>query len=1281
MTGSLNPGWGVKIYQLAGTAGQQLYFDGKGADTAGNWYWYGPNNAAVGSANIVNDFEVTLAHTGTHVLVLSGNGAAPVNHTNRVVTFGFVTNALVLGSTVSSTIAEPGEQDVYTFTGTIGQRLFYDALDGDFDQINVRLIDPAGAVVFINGNADSDRSPFTLTQAGLYQLVIDASGATTGDYSFSLHDLATSPTLALGTTINSQLATQTESDPYVFTGAVGQRINLNSISATPNQANWFLYGPATQILVSGNILTDLGDVALPAAGLYCLLIQGTGSAATAVNYQVLLSDVSDVPVATSGLGIALSGGIFTGETNITTFTAPAGRLIYFDSMDRGGTSLLVDLRDPTGVLVASLTQTTDAGPIIMPRSGTYSVEVRGNSPSATGLFRFRLLDLAAVPALALNTTLTNLVNPGYQTDILHLAGSAGQRLVYDALQSDPDQVFVRLLSPAGTIVPQLNSASSDTDVAPFTLAESGNYYLLVEGNQTGPADNVFRLLDVAAQPVLPLDTPTTNAVAAYETVLHRFEGTSGQRLFFDGLSTSVNGYWYLYGPNDENPASGNPNGNFDVTLAASGRYVLAMFSAAATAQSHAFQVVTYATLTNSLSLGTTVSATISEPGERDSYTFNGTVGQRLVYDALQSDPDQIYVYLFSPSGVIVPQLNFNNSDSDAGPFTLTENGTYTLQVFGNGDATGDYSFRLLDVAAQPVLPLDTPTTNAVAAYETVLHRFEGTSGQRLFFDGLSTSVNGYWYLYGPNDENPASGNPNGNFDVTLAASGRYVLAMFSAAATAQSHAFQVVTYATLTNSLSLGTTVSATISEPGERDSYTFNGTVGQRLVYDALQSDPDQIYVYLFSPSGVIVPQLNFNNSDSDAGPFTLTENGTYTLQVFGNGDATGDYSFRLLDVAAQPVLPLDTPTTNAVAAYETVLHRFDGTAGQRLFFDALSTGVSGYWYLYGPNDENPLPGNPNGNYDVTLAASGRYVLAMFSTVATAQSHAFQVVTYTTPTNSMSLGTTVSATISEPGERDSYTFNGTVGQRLVYDALQSDPDQIYVYLFSPSGVIVPQLNFNNSDSDAGPFTLTENGTYTLQVFGNGDATGDYSFRLLDVAAQPVLPLDTPTTNAVAAYETVLHRFDGTAGQRLFFDALSTGVSGYWYLYGPNDENPLPGNPNGNYDVTLAASGRYVLAMFSTVATAQSHAFQVVTLNDDATVIAGPMMITVTLAGGVATVYWRSEPTKIYRLQYKHRVDDPAWIDVSPGVDVTATGLTTSQMDPGIGTDDQRYYRVVLLNP
>src|SRR5207249_837112 len=82
------------------------------------------------------------------------------------------------------------------------------------------------------------------------------------------------------------------------------------------------------------------------------------------------------------------------------------------------------------------------------------------------------------------------------------------------------------------------------------------------------------------------------------------------------------------------------------------------------------------TTTNALTLAASVTGSLDEPGEEDRYTFTGVAGQRLYYDALDADNDPINVQLISPSGAI-PFIN-GNSDSDVGPFTLTETGTYTL---------------------------------------------------------------------------------------------------------------------------------------------------------------------------------------------------------------------------------------------------------------------------------------------------------------------------------------------------------------------------------------------------------------------------------------------------------------------------------------------------------------------------------------------------------------------------------------------------------------------------
>ena len=76
---------------------------------------------------------------------------------------------------ITGELTKPGQKASYTFNGTIGQRLHYDALEADIDPISVRLFGPSGNIVFINGNADSDVGPFTLQETGGYTLEIDGS--------------------------------------------------------------------------------------------------------------------------------------------------------------------------------------------------------------------------------------------------------------------------------------------------------------------------------------------------------------------------------------------------------------------------------------------------------------------------------------------------------------------------------------------------------------------------------------------------------------------------------------------------------------------------------------------------------------------------------------------------------------------------------------------------------------------------------------------------------------------------------------------------------------------------------------------------------------------------------------------------------------------------------------------------------------------------------------------------------------------------------------------------
>src|SRR5262249_22242397 len=185
--------------------GQRFFFNALGANSGGTWYLYAPNNQNLGGSSIGSNFEVTLSLSGTYILVLWGTSSAPLPYSFQVVTTTSPSTALDFGNTLSGNIARPGDQHSYIFNGTAGQRIYYDALDLDFQQIYTRLVAPSGGVVWDFLNESTDKGPIALTETGTYTLLIDGSNATTGNYRFRILDLAAAPPLALTTTTTAQL--------------------------------------------------------------------------------------------------------------------------------------------------------------------------------------------------------------------------------------------------------------------------------------------------------------------------------------------------------------------------------------------------------------------------------------------------------------------------------------------------------------------------------------------------------------------------------------------------------------------------------------------------------------------------------------------------------------------------------------------------------------------------------------------------------------------------------------------------------------------------------------------------------------------------------------------------------------------------------------------------------------------------------------------------------------------------------------------------------------------
>ncbi|GBF86366.1 Ig-like domain-containing protein [Aphanothece sacrum] len=1077
--GTLNPGQQTDVFKFTGTAGQRLFFDGLGTQSGGSFIVYGPNNQVLNSTNLTSDREITLTSDGTYFLVAAGSNNTSISYSFEMVTPETSTTAINLGETVNGNISEPGEIDIFTFTANAGQRLYYDGLTGN-SFIDASLLSPSGASLFSFQDSNGNRAPITLIESGTYQIRLDSSDATTGAYSFRLLEGATAQNLPFDTTITQTLNPGTSTALYQFTGTKNQTLFLDSLGTTGDGSIVF-YRPDGKIFTSKTLDFD-GEIILPGNGTYLVAVEGT-NASNPVNYRFRLFNSATVPtppeapildlVASSDTGVSNTDNLTKDITPTLQITAEAGSTV---KLFQNGIEIRETIANELGLAEFTL-ETLAYGSYHFTATAT---DVAGNTSSLSSVLTVRI-DITE--ALNFGATVNgNLGEPGEQ-NIYTFTGTSGQRLFFDGLDSNSG-ISARLINPFGNNA--LFSTSTSSDSNPFTLTEAGTYQLRLTGN-IGAYN--FRLLDLNSASNLAFDTVTNGTLnPGRETDLFEFTGTAGQRLFLDGLGTQSGGSFIVYGPNNQLINSTNLTSDMDITLTSDGTYFLLAAGSNNTSVSYSFEMVTPQTSTTAINLGETVNGNISERGELDIFTFTANAGQRLYFNGLDSNFTTI-ANLLSPTG---NNAFFRTStSSDSSPFTLTEVGNYQLRITGN---TGDYSFRLLNLADAEVLTLDTTITRTLdPKKQTDIFTFKGTANQRLFLDVLGDTSASY-SIYEPNN--------------------------------------QLITFKTI----------------------------------------------------------------FDSD---FTLPTDGTYLLAVQGSSVETINYSFRLLDLNDVTDLAVDTVTNGTLnPGRETDLFEFTGTAGQRLFLDGLGTQFGGSIVVYGPNGQFIASRTSGFDGYFTLPTDGTYLLAVRGSSVETINYSFRLTHFETINNPLTLGETVSSNLSKLGETDIYTFTGTVGQRLYFDGLDSNLEH-NIKLFSPTR---NNVFFNSStSSDSNPFTLTEAGTYQLRLTGN---IGAYNFRLLDLNSASNLAFDTVTNGTLnPGQQTDVFKFTGTAGQRLFFDGLGTQSGGSFIVYGPNNQVLNSTNLTSDREITLTSDGTYFLVAAGSNNTSISYSFEMVTPETSTTAI------------------------------------------------------------------------------
>lgn len=295
-----------------------------------------------------------------------------------------------IGTTVTNSIGVAGEVDVWTFTGTAGQRIFLDAQNGSSTAFRWSLVDPNGVALF--GDVFADRDTFTLATSGTYTLTVEGRSGQTGAYQFKVWDVpaTTVTSITVGQVVGSSIAVPGAQAAYTFTGAAGDHLFFDVQNSNGGALSFTILRPDSTVLLNASTQNQGNGITLPSSGTYTVVV-GHGAALDATGpFQFQLFAIpADVP-QTIALNTVVNGALTVpGQAQSFTFAANLGQQLLFDVLSTNP-SVLLTLRDSaTNVLFAG--QTGDQLLSSIPSAGIYTLTIAATSNQA-GSFSFQVVD-------------------------------------------------------------------------------------------------------------------------------------------------------------------------------------------------------------------------------------------------------------------------------------------------------------------------------------------------------------------------------------------------------------------------------------------------------------------------------------------------------------------------------------------------------------------------------------------------------------------------------------------------------------------------------------------------------------------------------------------------------------------------------------------------------------------------------------------------------------------------------------------------------------------------
>ncbi len=494
--------------------------------------------------------------------------------------------------------------------------------------------------------------------------------------------------------------------------------------------------------------------------------------------------------------------------------------------------------------------------------------------------------------------------------------------------------------------------------------------------------------------------------------------------------------------------------------------------------------------------------------------YYATMGERPV-SSLTTVHTSMPAYQFSTdSAATISSSEMNGASVDLEELPVT--GSYTIFIDPLSTYTGSFKISISSELSGDIVPHGAALTVGIdRTGQKARYKFSGQSGQSVSLQLSEVTIrSGYVSIVGPDGSllgKPISfvsgGGAGGSAMIpgqVLPASGTYAVLIESDLSYTGKLKLALYNAPELTGTLAVDQgTVTPTLTVPGQRARYTFNGTEGQWVNLGLTGVSIPMTSVSILKPDGSKWEATTVGPSGGSLDPLTaLPVTGTYTIAVEPVSNYTGSMT-----------LALSSPVTGTIAidgasvpvslnkAGQTARYTFSGNAGQwvNLGLTGVSVTSTAVSLLAsdgtilastavgtaggGLADQNPLP--TTGTYTVLVDPVGSYTGKMTLTLSSEVSDSLKVNAAPRP-----------ITVSRAGQNGRYTFTGTANQQATIKVTNNNLGSVTVNLYSPNGILQAGMTSSASSFTLNPVTLASAETYTVTINPAKTETGSMHLQV-----------------------------------------------------------------------------------------------------------------------------------------------------------------------------------------